>query len=91
MLSQPPYNFNTRACGVEYYALIPLSDSLIEWADEIVCMTAAQEMELRERFLQGSFKKRIVVLNIDDRFEYRNPELIELIKRAYETYLKEKQ
>lgn len=92
VLAQAPYNFNTRAAGLtKEFALVPVDPVLIEWADEIVCMTAAQEMELRERFLQGSFKKRIVVLNIDDRFEYRNPELIELIKRAYETYLKEKQ
>lgn len=44
VLSNPPYNFNTRAAGIDVgHALIPVDDVLIEWADEIVCMDEYQQ------------------------------------------------
>lgn len=30
------YNYNTRCCGVEPYALVPLTQALCSWADYIV-------------------------------------------------------
>ena len=38
VILQQEYGYNTRAVGVEdSFALIPIDDVLIEWADEIVC------------------------------------------------------
>lgn len=81
VLSQEPYSFNTRAVGLDVsHALIPIDDVLLEWADEIVCMTGEQETRLK---VMTKYKKRIVCLNIKDSFEYRQPELIELVKEKY--------
>jgi predicted protein tyrosine phosphatase len=80
VLSQEPYNFNTRAAGLEEsFALVPVDEVLLEWAQEIVCMTKAQGKELETRT-----KKKIIVLDIPDSFPYRSPALIEMIKDKYE-------
>ena len=80
VLSQEPFNFNTRAAGLtKEFALVPVDRVLLEWADEIVCMTEEQGEELRE--MSGG--KTVVVLNIEDSFAYRDPELIEAIKNSY--------
>lgn len=79
VLSQPPFNFNTRAAGLaKDYALIVVDEVLLEWADEVVCMSDDQEEELRERTL-----KPITCLNVPDRFEYRDQGLVNLIVEEY--------
>lgn len=78
VLSQPPYDFNTRAAGLsDEYAMIPVDDVLLEWADEIVCVDFNQQIELLKRT-----SKPVHCFNIPDRFGFRDPELIELIKEA---------
>lgn len=80
VLAQEPYNFNTRAAGlVADYALIPVDMALLAWADEIVCMTPDQEMELRKL----APDKKIICLGIKDSFMYRDPELIKRIRDSY--------
>jgi predicted protein tyrosine phosphatase len=80
VLSQEPYNYNTRAVGIdEGHALIPLDDVHLEWADEIVCMDDYQEYMLRER----QANKPIVNLKIGDNFGYRDPKLVKMIRSAY--------
>ena len=82
VLSQEPYNYNTRAAGiVEEYALVPVDKVLIHWADEIVCVEPRIETLLRDEFDVND--KNIVTLDLPDMFEYRNPVLIELIKEQY--------
>lgn len=84
VLSQEPFNLNTRAAGMNAeFALIPVDEVLLEWADEIVCMEKVQELELKKQT-----KKPIYCLNIKDSYEYRNPELMKLIKEKYEELTK---
>lgn len=78
VLSNPPFDYNTRSAGLdEEFALIPVDDVLLEWADLIVCMTSEQASELRERT-----EKTVVCLNIPDKYSFRDPELEDLIKTA---------
>ena len=37
VLSAEPYNYNTRSAGTADFALIPVTNDLLMWADEIVC------------------------------------------------------
>ena len=78
VLSQEPFNFNTRSAGVEYYALIPVTEVLLEWAEEIVCMTKEHQKQLK-----NMTEKPIKCLNIPDSYEYRNKELEKMIKENY--------
>lgn len=81
VLSQEPYNFNTRAAGlVPEFALVNVDQVLLTWADEIVCMTEDQKDKLEE-MAPG---KKVICLNIEDSFAYRNPELMKLIKQNYD-------
>jgi predicted protein tyrosine phosphatase len=82
VLSQEPYNFNTRAAGItKEFALVPVDKVLLHWADEIVVMKPDQAEQIRDLL---DTPKPIVVLNIPDEFSYRDPTLIELIKTAYD-------
>lgn len=79
VLADKPFNYNTRAAGLDKeHALIAVDDVLLEWADEIVCMSPVQEKELR-----SMTDKPIVNLSIPDRFAYRDKQLAKLIKDAY--------
>jgi predicted protein tyrosine phosphatase len=86
VLSQEPYNFNTRAAGAtKEYALVPVDRVLLEWADEIVCMESGHAGVIES--LLGDTVKPVLILSVDDCYEYRNPELMEEIKSAYDREL----
>jgi len=85
VLSQEPYNFNTRAAGIsKEYALVEVDDVLLHWADEIVCMEQEQQAGLKARLLsQGIHTTEVICLDIEDSFSYRDPKLVNLIKENY--------
>ena len=85
VLSAEPYNFNTRSAGTESYALIPVTDDLLMWADEIVCADTEHALYIHKRMLKLNLDKPIVDLEIPDHYDYRNPKLIEMIKENYES------
>ena len=83
VLASDPYNFNTRAVGVDAdHALIPIDEVHLGWADEVVVMDQYQMKLIYAMF--PDFNGEIIVLDIPDRFRYRDPELIELIKQRYD-------
>jgi predicted protein tyrosine phosphatase len=83
LLSQDPYNYNTRACGIHDYALVPLDQVLLTWADEIVCVQLDHEVVVNKLLEDCGLDTPVINLMIPDNFEYRNPELIEMIRRVY--------
>ena len=83
ILCQKPFNFNTRNVGTAPYALIPLTDDLIMWADEVVCMENEHKVRVLNQMMEMDLYKPIVVLDIEDNYEYRNPTLVKLIKERY--------
>ena len=87
VLSQDPYNFNTRAAGLtKEFALIPVDRVLLHWADEVVCMSAEQAVQVRDMLEED---KPIVVLEIPDIYGYRDPELVSTIRAKYDEAMKE--
>lgn len=85
VLSQAPFNFNTRAAGVdEDFALFPVDQVSLHWADEIVCMTRSHKYKLEELMKKYDVDDvSLYCLDIPDTFEYRNPELMKLIAERY--------
>jgi predicted protein tyrosine phosphatase len=83
VLSAEPYNFNTRSAGTQFYALIPVTEDLLMWADEVVCADTEHALYIRDKMIEYMLDKPIIDLKIPDIYEYRNPELIELIKERY--------
>lgn len=87
VLSQEPFNCNTRAAGIEEsYALVPVDRVLVLWADEIVCMTAQHSDMLLAKYIDDIGVK-IRVLDIPDNFLYRDPRLMKLIAEKYQESL----
>lgn len=74
------FNHNTRAAGIDKdFALIPVDEVLIHWADEIVCMSLDQKMALLE--MVGN--KPVINLDIPDEHDYMDVSLQNLIYAAY--------
>lgn len=87
VLSQTPFNYNTRAAGLYTdFALIPVDEVLLGWADEIVCMTEDHKVSLKARTT-----KPVICLNISDNFEYRDPNLMQQIKERYQSLTVDKE
>lgn len=84
VLSQAPFNFNTRAAGIEEsYALIPVTEVLLYWSDEIVCMTTQHQQMIQRKLDQYRLSRLVITLNIDDNYDYRQRELQQAIFAAY--------
>ena len=87
VLAGEPFNFNTRAAGLdESYALIPVDDALLIWADEIVCMDSDQKRRIETKLAalrSITIETPVVNLNIEDSYSYRDPRLIERIHNTY--------
>lgn len=87
VLSNEPYNYNTRAAGLaKEFALVPVDEVLLAWADEIVTMSAEQAEKIRSMLIDET---PIVVLGIPDSFMYRDEKLISLIRESYDKHLGE--
>jgi len=85
VLSMPPYNYNTRSAGTYEFALIPVTADLIGWADEIVCADTEHAEKIAKIIQAYNLEdKPVVNLRIPDHYEYRNPELIGLIRKRYD-------
>lgn len=97
VLSQDPFEYNTRAAGLtKEFALIPVDDVLLAWADEIVCMSEEQkdtlEMMLKKLTQKSGLftQKHVINLNIPDNYSYRDVYLQQLIRSQYERQLLER-
>lgn len=93
VLSQEPFNYNTRAAGASAeYALVPVDEALLAWAEMVVFMehqhwqTVRSDPVLGRRLLED---KTVIVLDIPDKYEYRSPELQELIRAGMDKALGE--
>ena len=87
VLSMPPYDYNTRSAGTHSFALIPVTEDLLMWADEVVCADTEHALIIRDKLMEYQLDKPIVNLRIPDNYEYRNPELIMMIRRRYDEIL----
>ena len=71
------HKYNTRAAGSEEYALVPLSNDLVLWANELVFVNKENynTASKKWKFNDISFAdKQIRVLNIPDKYPHMHPE-----------------
>lgn len=81
------YGFNTRAVGsCKEYALIPISQALIWWADEIVFVNQENfdDLDQEEKEEIESVGVKVTVLNVLDDFNWNDPELQALLLQDYD-------
>ena len=91
VFSGEPYNFNTRTAGVALeYALNPVNEALLEWADHIFLMEGEHYNMLYEIFgeeIFNAYKAKMVVLEVPDHFAYRDERLVKILKEKVEAAL----
>lgn len=86
------YGYNVRNCGTEEsYALIPLSEGLIRWADEIIFVEDYNfKVSGIIKYISPDFSHilrddtTIIVLDIPDIYSFNDPHLINIIRNQYE-------
>ena len=57
-----------------------VSADLLDWADKVFVMEVSQKKHLSAYFASALKNKKIVCLNIPDRYEFMQPELIEVLR-----------
>jgi predicted protein tyrosine phosphatase len=94
ILSSEPFNFNTRCAGTsEEYAIIPVTDALIMWADIILVMDSDQQKFINDmqnkifndmdNWAEDFNFKQVINLEIEDDYDYRNPTLVKIMKEKF--------
>jgi predicted protein tyrosine phosphatase len=83
------FGWNTRSCGVDEVALIPLSVNLIMWADKIVFFEDEHYQIAMKTFAMVDYdediKSKSHVLDITDDFNYMDEWLSKLLVTELET------
>ena len=72
--------FNARSCGSEHYALVPLSVNLLTWAHTIFFVNEENYLSAQDTFTNqyqiAMLEEKSVVWDIEDQYDYMNPELV---------------
>jgi predicted protein tyrosine phosphatase len=91
ILSGHPWNFNTRCAGTSSeYAIVPVTEGLIVWADVILVMDEWQQRHINEmqNVLATEYEafeyKQVINLDIPDNYEYRDPRLLKIMTEKFE-------
>jgi predicted protein tyrosine phosphatase len=80
-------NHEVRSAGTSTEARIKINEKLINWADLIFVMEKRHKELLHEKFSQSLTEKDIVILDIEDNYQYMDEELIEILRTSVTAYL----
>lgn len=78
-----------RSAGTSDKARIKINAKLLQWADVVFVMERKHKQLLQQRFGEGINQKEVVVLDIEDNYQYNDPELIAYLTTALKPYLEE--
>jgi predicted protein tyrosine phosphatase len=73
------YGWNTRSAGIYEEAVPQVNATLCDWAEVIYCLEREHATYLDDKF-DCEYETKVIVLGIPDKFTYRDPELIRLIR-----------
>ena len=68
------------SAGVSPDAESPVTHDLLEWADVIVVMERKHKAKLASQFPAALANKRVVCLDIPDKYRFMDPALVKLVK-----------
>ena len=77
----------TASAGINRDADNPVTPELLQWADLILVMERVHRSKLSAKFKAQMAGKRVVCLEIPDRFDYMEPALVELLKARVPRHL----
>jgi predicted protein tyrosine phosphatase len=76
-----------KSAGTENDARIKVTQKLVDWADLIFVMEKRHKQRLQEKFEDVLNLKHVVILDIEDNYQYMDDELIETLKISVTPYL----
>ena len=71
---------NAISAGTNADAETTLSGDLVEWADVIFAMEASHRARIAKKFSALLRDRKLVCLDIPDRYDYLQPELVRLLE-----------
>jgi predicted protein tyrosine phosphatase len=74
-------NIETDSAGLNAEADVRVSPEQIEWADIIFVMEKSQRVKLAKQFRKFLSGKRVVCLDIPDKYTYMQAELVTLLEK----------
>ncbi|RAI84388.1 low molecular weight protein tyrosine phosphatase family protein [Algoriphagus yeomjeoni] len=80
-------DLNVRSAGTEPSARIKVSAKNISWADIIFVMEKKHKQRLLQKFRHEIEDKTLVILDIEDDYQYMDNELIDMIRVSVDQYL----
>lgn len=70
-----------KSAGTSNTAVNPVTAEIIAWADIVFCMESHHKKSICKKFKDVVSGKKIVVMGIEDVYDYMQVECIEIIKR----------
>jgi predicted protein tyrosine phosphatase len=74
-------NIETDSAGLNADAELRVSPEQIEWADVIFVMEKSMRAKLAKQFRKYLNGKRVISLDISDKYTFIQPELVELLEK----------
>jgi predicted protein tyrosine phosphatase len=74
-------NIETDSAGLNAEAELRVSPEQIEWADVIFVMEKSMRVKLAKQFRKYLNGKRVISLDIPDKYTFMQPELVELLEK----------
>jgi len=76
-----------RSAGTSDKARVKVSEKLLYWADVVFVMERKHRDILKQRFASAIARKEIVVWDIEDDYQFNDPELIGILEVSLVGYL----
>lgn len=80
IFSDSPH-LEVKSAGIFPHAIVQVSEELLEWADIIFVMEYSQTKYINKHFIGISERRPVICLNIEDEYNYMDPELVDLLKQ----------
>ncbi|MFI5158436.1 MAG: protein tyrosine phosphatase [Sphingobacteriales bacterium] len=78
---------SARSAGTSDKARIKVNQKMIDRADIIFVMERKHRKILEQNFSEALTDKPIIVLDIEDNYQFNDPELVDILKTSLQDYL----
>jgi predicted protein tyrosine phosphatase len=78
---------SAKSAGTSDKARIKVNQKMIAWADFVFVMERKHRKILEQNFPLAIASKLIIVLDIEDNYEFNAPELIDILRISLQNYL----
>jgi predicted protein tyrosine phosphatase len=79
---------DVRSAGTSDEAMVQVNERMLDWADVVFVMEDEQRRELARMFPSHAALKRLICLEIPDKYEFLDPELVGLLQERTRPHLR---